>query len=523
MKKILLVAGALLIWSGCAWAGESNTVTMPTEDFKAILERLDTLQKRVEQLEETKPSPISARPVSDAVTQKQFDKLENDVDNIYDTLDEVETRTLQNRINFGAEIRTKVDNYKLSDLNINDPMNPADWRLYKTPTGLALAPPDDDDHDDNNWTNRFRLNMDAKINKTMSFHGRMTVYKNWGDSDITTFTTYNDMNRAHRPGDSGVKLDRAYIDWIPDFVLPVAVTIGRHPSTEGPPLEYKENRKRSSTYPGLIFDSENDGIVVTLGLDRYTGLKNSGWRFAYGKGYHSDWDDSSSFSFFDDDNAGDTNMYATFFESEIPGLENSLMVLSYAHMTDLPGSFLGNDVPNDLGDMDLYGAHFQASDLFDSGFDVFLSWAGNDSDANGKVQTFPNVDIGPGMMTMDMEMGLLSNDGNSDHSGSGIFAGVRYTVPYAPLNNPKIGFEYNHGSKYWMSMTMASSEMFNKLATRGDAYELYYIQPVNDNLFFRAGYTKIDYEYSGSGSHLGTPMETDAELDNYYFLMDCRF
>lgn len=519
MKKRILVAGALLIWSGCAWAGESNTVTLPTEDFKAILERLDTLQKRVEQLEE-RPSSISSRPASDAVTQKDFDKLANDVDNIYDTLDEVETKTLQNRINWGAELRTRVDNYKLSEL---DPMNMADWRLVKDPMtgGLAMLPPDDTDHDDNNWQNRTRLNMDAKINDTMSFHGRLTVFKNWGDSDITTWTTYNDMNRAHRPGDSGVKLDRAYIDWIPDFIVPVAVTIGRHPSTEGPPLEYKENRKRQSTYPGLIFDSENDGIVVTFGLERYTGLKNNGWRFAYGKGYHTDYDDSSSFSWFDDNNAGDTNMYATFFESEIPGLPNSLMVFSYAHMTDLPGSFLGDDMPNDLGDMDLYGVHLQASDLFDSGFDVFLSWAGNDADANGKTQTFPNVSTPMGPMNIDM--GLLSTDGNSDNSGSSIFVGTRYTIPYEPLNNPKIGFEYNHGSKYWMSMTMASAEMFNKLSTRGDAYELYYIQPVNDNLFFRAGYTKIEYDYSGSGSHLGKPQKTDTELDNYYFLMDCRF
>jgi hypothetical protein len=72
-------------------------------------------------------------------------------------------------------------------------------------------------------------------------------------------------------------------------------------------------------------------------------------------------------------------------------------------------------------------------------------------------------------------------------------------------------------------MTMASTEMFNKLATRGDAYEFYYIQPVNDNLFFRAGYTLIEYDYTGSGSHLGQPQETDAELDNYYLLMDVRF
>lgn len=45
----------------------------------------------------------------------------------------------------------------------------------------------------------------------------------------------------------------------------------------------KENRSRQSTYPSLLFDGEADGIVATVGLERYTGLKNSGLRFAYGK------------------------------------------------------------------------------------------------------------------------------------------------------------------------------------------------------------------------------------------------
>ena len=516
MKKYLLTAGALLLWSGTALAGGADTVTMPANTYKAIMDRLDALQKRVDMLEEggkTAPAPAPA-----VVTREEFDKLNGDVNNIYDTLDVVETKTLKDRINWGAELRTRVDNYKLSDLSA------ADMGIRQTSTGLvAVLPDDNENNDDNNWTNRFRMNMDAQINPTLSFHGRMTVYKNWGDSDYTTTALYNDMNRAHRPETSGVKLDRAYIDWVPDFAVPIALTVGRHPSTEGPPLEIKENRQRQSTYPALLFDAENDGIVATLGLERYTGLKNSGWRFAYGKGYHSDDDNNSSFSFFDDEYATDTDMYATFLESEIPGLDNSLVVLSYARMTDLPGSFLGADQPESLGDMDLYGVHLQANKFIKSNFDLFVSWAGNKTDANGEVQVFPNVLMPDGVTTQNIPMGLLSADGIDDHSGTCIFAGLAYAIPFAPLHDPKIGFEYNHGSKYWMSMTMASTEMFNKLATRGDAYELYYIQPVNENLFFRVGYTFIEYDYTGSGSHLGQPAETDAELENYYLLMDVRF
>jgi len=513
MKKNFIATLILLLWAGTVIAGEtSDTVTLPADVYNSILERLDALQKRVDALESEKAATSTETVVAAPMS---LEKVNQDISNIYDTLDDVETKMLSDKINFGGELRTRVDNYKLSDLNpyVDYSVNTADG-TFNFPSGSKV--------DDNNWTNRFRLNMDARISETLNFHGRLAVYKNWGDSDITTYTTYNDMNRAHRPGTSGVKLDRAYIDWIPDFVVPISVTIGRHPSTEGPPQEYRENRKRQSTYPSLLFDSENDGIVVTLGLERYTGLINSGWRFAYGKGYHSDNDDSTSFSFFDDGNAGDTNMYATFFETKIPGLPESLAVLSYAHVTDLPSSFMGVDLPTTLGDMDLFGIHAQVSDIADTGLDVFVSWGLNKTDPNGQIHDF-GPDFGLPAGVPGMTMGLLSNDGQEDQTGNSIYAGLRYTLPLQPLNMPKIGFEYNHGSKYWMSMTMGSSEMFDKLSTRGDAYELYYIQPVNEYLFFRIGSTWIDYEYTGSGSHVGEPRATDAKLRDYYLLMDCRF
>ena len=501
MKKTLLSLGVMLVWASSAFAGVgSETVTMPADVYKAILERLDSLQKRVDDLEQEKST---VQP-----TREQYDKLTQDVDNIYDTLDEVETKTLQDRINFGAELRTRVDNYSFNNMGT------------RTDLLTGAQSTNNDGHDDNNWSNRFRLNMDAEISNSLSFHGRLAVYKNWGDSDYTETDLYVDINQAHRPGTTSVKLDRAYIDWIPQGMpVPLALTIGRHPSTEGPPYELKENRLRQSTYPALLIDLETDGIVGTIGLEQYTGLKNSAFRLAYGIGYHSDFDNSDSFSFLDDDEAGDSTMFASFLESEMPGLPGSLAILSYVHIDDVPSSFRG---PNDddgnpanvnLGDLDLYGIHLQVDDLKKSGFDLFVSWGASRSDPNGKFATYPGYG----------DMGLLTADGQDRKSGSSLYAGLRYKLPIEMLNHPKIGFEYNHGSKYWISMGNASSELYNKLATRGDVYEIYYIQPVSRHLFFRAGYTSIDYDYTLSGYHTGQPVSTDAELENYYLLMDCRF
>ncbi|MFC1513296.1 DUF3373 family protein [Thermodesulfobacteriota bacterium] len=484
MKKILLTASAVLLWSSTVCA--QDTVTMPVEDYKAIIQQLQTLQQRVEVLEHTKAPAANGN--------KKIVKLEKDMDNIYDTLDQVESKSLQDKVNFGAELRTRVDNFKVdnhtffSDNSTQDTSN------------------------DNSWSNRFRLNMDAKIQKNLLFTGRLSVYKNFADSDNNSMA--GDSNSAHRPGDSSVKLDRAYIDWIPEGMpVPLALTFGRHPSSEGPPFEMKENRQRQSTYPGLLFDGEADGIVATVGLERYTGLKNSGIRFAYGKAYQ---DDDNIDSYLNNASSySDTNVFAAFFESEIPGVKDSLMVLSalratsmYADTTPLMPPGWGEQA--NLGDMELYGIHAQANKVADSNFDIFVSTGFNKANPNGQT-------VGGGTM------GLLNNDGVTDHSGWAAYAGLRYTIQASNLNNPKIGFEFNHGSDYWFSFTSGSAELYNKLAVRGDVYDLYYIQPFNDNLFMRVGYTMADYDYALSGFHIGDFGESTERMHNGYLLLDARF
>jgi len=494
VKKILLTASAVLLWSGCLHAQE--TVTMPVEDYRAIINQLQALQKRVDVLEGQKAiaAPAVAAP---AGVDKKVAKLEKDVDNIYDTLDQVESKTLQDRINFGAELRTRVDNFKMENHTF----------FSDGTTGNAS--------NDNSWSNRFRLNMDAKIRKNLLFNGRLTVYKNFSDSDYTAAPMAGDANAAHIPDNTALKLDRAYIDWIPEGMpVPLAITFGRHPSSEGPPFEMKENRMRQSTYPALLFDGEADGIVATVGLERYTGWKNSGVRLAYGKAYQDD-DDINAYL----DKPGgldDANVYAAFFETEIPCIKDSLLVVSGLRANNLVADFR-TAIPNltgaaNIGDMDLYGIHAQANNIADSGFDFFISTGLNKSHPNGQTITYGAT-----------PMGLLNGDGTTSHTGWAVYAGTRYTIASSRFNNPKLGFEYNHGSDYWFSFTQGSTELFNKLATRGNAYDVYYLQPFNDNLYMRVGYTFIDYDYSLSAFQVGDFGTSDEELRNAYLLLNARF
>lgn len=607
MRRILLTLGILCFWAGAA-AAEQAVVMIPEANYKAIMNQLDTMQKRIDQLEQQKGTVAAVPTAQPATGGDQYDKLSQDVSNIYDSLDLVETKTLRDRVNMGIELRTRMDNWKVEKFwRLTDQLgyvttlttfqatgeawqtagtaygtyvagldpDPLNWTNDQSITASQLAnnmnelaqafgalqnqagnytasafdpmtqswdpastgkyvpagypvPRLRNESNDNSWTNRFRINMGADIAKGLKFTGRLAVYKDWATNDSAALA--NDANAAHITGDTNIKLDRAYIDWIPDLPIPLAFTIGRQPSSEGPGNEFKENKLRQSTYPALIFDGESDGVVTTLGLERYTGLKSSAVRAYYAKGFQS----NDAYTVFLDNqrqDLSDTNVYGAFFETELPGVNDSLCVLSYVNGNDFPDMF-ENKVT--LGDMDLYGAHIQAGNFMSSGLDLFLSLGMNVTHPNGEFYNMTAQNPMTGSLITDPRNGELltvpmgglftSTPGDTEsQNGYAVYAGVRYTLPMEALNQAKIGFEYNHGSEYWFSYTWGSSELYNKLATRGDVFDFYYLQPFNDNLFMRTGYTMVNYDYTGSGMHLGKPMESEAELRNFYVTLDVRF
>jgi len=92
-----------------------------------------------------------------------------------------------------------------------------------------------------------------------------------------------------------------------------------------------------------------------------------------------------------------------------------------------------------------------------------------------------------------------------------------------PLLDGKLGLEFNHGSKYWYSFTNGSSDLLNKLATRGDVNDMYAIYQIDLNQFIRVGYTMIDYDYTGSGWHIGEPVKTADYVNRAYGVYNLRF
>ena len=405
--------------------------------------------------------------------EKRVAQLENDADALADKAERIETKTLTDKLNFGIDFHTTVNNYD---------------KKYA----------DGHKHNSNNlYTTKLSLNMKTRITPTMKFTGKLSMYKYWADSTRHRYSYFDSME-GRVPSGSGIFVDRAYVDWKfldNSSLFPSVLTIGRQPSSDGPSHQFSANTTRKSTYSALVFDGNSDGIVLTTSLKNATPFKNAKIRLAYGKGFQNDQTrETPTNAFIGSDNSlKDTNVYGLFLESPILGVDNTLFQVGIVNMRDIIADADDTNASSNtnIGDLTFAGIMFEGTNVLDSKWDLFAHFAYVHSSPNGNVFKYNSKNYS------------LLGDGSdfSSKDANAFWIGARYTFH----NQSKIGAEYNQGSKYWVSATQGSFDLINKLATRGKAYELYYIYPINRYSFLKLGGTYVDYDYTGSGWYLGKP------------------
>ena len=97
------------------------------------------------------------------------------------------------------------------------------------------------------YTNRLRLKFDADVAENITFSGRLSMYKVFGDSTgVQVFNgqpnSFNiDGTTVGVPNSDQIRVERAYFSWNKiggsDFYL----SIGRRPSSGGPPMHYRHD------------------------------------------------------------------------------------------------------------------------------------------------------------------------------------------------------------------------------------------------------------------------------------------
>ena len=356
-------------------------------------------------------------------------------------------------------------------------------------------------------TLRLRLNMDAKMTDNLTFSGRLSMYKVFGDStavqvfDGQPQSLNVDGTTTRVPNSDILRVERAYFTWSNIAGLPLYLSIGRRPSTDGPPMNLRQDEPRGGTPMGSLIDYQFDGITVGYHIGDKTTL-----RACYGVGYESGWGNGDVLQM-PQDRLSDTQLIGGNFD--IWSTDKTLVQATVARAFNVTDGFPGVTVftlspltgesappavirftpSNNFGAIDLAGFLVQHRV---GPLDVFgnVGWSG----------FRPTNVTGP-------FGGLGSNpfDVPANHDGYMIYAGARYNFANGKT---KLGFEFNHGSKYWFNFAQAQDDIVApKTSTRGNVYETYLTHRFNRFLIAKLDYEHYTVVWSGSGWDVGAPQK----------------
>lgn len=427
--------------------------------IEKLLKEVESLKKSVEELKQNQ-----------IIFKKKQVETDLYVDEVYDFAEKIETLTLEDKLKLGMAFKTSLDNFSKEYGDSHKVKN------------------------ENIWSNKLMLNLKADISPDMKLYSRFTMYKYWGSGIPHLYTKYDNM-QGRVPSDSSLYVERAYLDWIfnKNGYIPMALTIGRQPSADGPSNQLKDNTARKATYSALLYDGAADGMVLTFDISKALSYKGTFLRFGYAKGFgYSEYSNDVANAFIGASNTllKDTDVYGIFLDTTLPNVKKSLIQLSYSKIDNIIANQLDTNTEENtnIGDIDMYGAMIEISNFKDSKLDMFLHY--------GYISTHPNSNV-----YLDYGGLLSSSDDISAKSAYAIWIGSRYG--FGDESKYKIGLEYNHGSKNWVSLTQGSFDIYNKLATRGDAYEAYFMYVINRYSNIRLGYININYDYTKSGWFVG--------------------
>ncbi len=364
------------------------------------------------------------------------------------------------------------------------------------------------------YTNKFSLDLTAKATQDITVHAKLGMYKSFGSQDDSQVTGNYFSDRVgvfdgtlgHIPSESLLNVDRAYATWSNILDQPLWFSVGRRPSSDGAPSNLRLNKERPGNggVPSLMVNYAYDGMTVGYAPD-IDSLSGAYIKLCYGRGYDSGIKTSTT-SLKDMDmtgvivNAIDTDPLRVWLQ-----WNHAYNLLDFPVMKD---TAFGNTAPStNLGDIDWLGtgALSTLKNVGPGSLNLFTDFALSMTHPNGNVSGQAGFQ---GLLTGS----FLDPEAPTDKTGWAVSAGVRYDLP----SKTKFGFEFNHGSKNWITMAFAADDMWtSKVGTRGNVYEPYVIQELNlkpissyfAKAFFKLGYQYYDFEYTGSNNWLGAPQK----------------
>ncbi len=405
--------------------------------------------------------------------------------------------------------------------------NPANHQMIGGLNNYAVSVPSYKPKNSSLYSHRFGLDLNAKATQDVSVSARLLMYKTWGASDDDAVTNGGstpffadrvgvfDGTLGHIPSSDYVNVDRAYATWSNIADQDIWFSVGRRPSTNGTPshLRYNTASQGRGGIPSLLVDYAFDGMTIGWGPD-IDDLPGAYGKLCFGRGYESGYTDNPlAESLKDTDFVGvqivpiDTDALRVWTQ-----WNRGINIFDAPKMTN---TYYGDTMPKvNLGDIDWLGAGAMGTiknvGVGDLNYFVDLAMS----------KTHPNNNVSSQFGFQGLLTGSFFNpEAPQDKTGRAIYLGLRYDLP----SKTKLGFEYNYGSKNWITFAPASSDIWtSKVGTRGNVYEVYVIQeldakPISSfaaKSFFRLGVQYYDFQYTGSNNWVGAPVKISSVNNN---------
>ena len=257
--------------------------------------------------------------------------------------------------------------------------------------------------------------------------------------------------------------------------------------------------------PALLVDYAFDGMTIGYAPD-IDSLPGAYAKVCYGRGFDSGFKTPGN-SIKDTDMLGiavipvDTDPLRVWLQ-----WNRGFDIFDFPSMNN---TIFGNTAPAvNLGSIDWYGAGAMSTlkQVGPGNLNFFTDFGLSVSHPNNSVSDNAGFQ---GLMTGQF---FAQDFEPKSKTGWAVYAGVRYDLP----SKTKLGFEFNHGSKDWITFAPAADDMWtSKVGTRGNVFEPYVIQeldlkPISSYLskaFFKIGYQYYDFEYTGSNNWVGAPVK----------------
>lgn len=467
--------------------------------------------------------PISALAADQDIQQK-VDTLQKEIDALKQQVKRTDEKSLGRWLTIGGDYRFRYD-YLRGEIPTYFQLNSRNTQANGS--DLFLNSPATAATNNALYTNRFGLDLKAKATENVTVTARLLMYKIAGAQDDSAIRGDNntffadraglfDGTVGHVPGDSKLAVDRVYATWNNILDQPLWFSIGRRPSTGGVPSHLKQNNEKpgNSGVPQLLVDYAFDGVTLGYAPD-IDMLPGAYGKFCYGRGFQNDIQVNGGNGLNNTDMIGinlvpyDTDLFRAEFQ-----YNRGKNIFDTPVM--LTGPFAGNGPSKDLGDIDWYGLDFlgKVKNVGIGSFNWFVDGAISQTHPNGNTVSVPLQTTVTGFPNpLPTGAGLMYTGVPESKTGWAVYVGGRYDIEQT---GTKLGFEYNHGSKDWITFAPAADDMWtSKVGTRGNVYEGYVIQelklkPISSYLsktFFKVGYQYYDFEYTGSNNWVGAPVK----------------